>query len=54
MYPKQFKIMDWAGNEINTPRYFASFEDAWSYISETYPEQDQEEYYVVEMNKEAL
>lgn len=42
-------IQDWAGNSIAPFFKFKTFEDAWEYIRETWPnEEDWEDYYVCE------
>lgn len=51
---KQWKIVDWAGNEIDANgETFDSFDDAWSWIHEFIPEDETDDgtyddYFVVE------
>jgi hypothetical protein len=44
----KFVIEDWAGNRLSAHGEFPSFEDAWEYIREHWPnEDDWQELYVV-------
>ena len=51
----KFIIKDWANNVCFKGREFDSFEDAWGFLYETYPDYDSEingtfdEYYVEEV-----
>lgn len=50
----KFIIQDWAGNVLFDGREFPSFEDAWGFIYDTFPDQDEDfygEYYVEEVRK---
>lgn len=40
-------IKDWADNRIAPLTTWESFEDAWDFIYENYPEVDYEDFYVV-------
>lgn len=47
---KQFIIKDWADNILFNGKTFEDFEDAWGYIYETFPEEDDfEDYFVYEV-----
>lgn len=35
-----FAIFDWAGNRLTAHGTFEDFEDAWDYIRETWPDED--------------
>lgn len=41
-------IKDWAGNIMFNGQTFSSFEDAWSFIFETFPEEENFDDYSVE------
>lgn len=45
----KYTIKDWAGNFCFNRKEFDSFEDAWSFLYETFPnsEEDLGEYHVV-------
>jgi hypothetical protein len=44
-----YTVYDWAGNEITTYIDFETFEDAWDWITDTFPdEEDWQEFYVEE------
>jgi hypothetical protein len=44
----KFFIQDWAGNRLDAHGTFETFEDAWGYIYEHWPnEEDWQELYVV-------
>lgn len=44
-----FIIQDWAGNVLFNGREFESFEDAWDFIYEQFPDEENfEDYYVTQ------
>ena len=48
---KKWIIVDWMSSRCFTSHEFRSYEDAWNFLYETFPNEDQEdelgEYYVV-------
>ena len=36
----KYIIVDWAGNRIRPDKTFTSFDNAWDWIRETYPDED--------------
>jgi len=48
----KYKIVDWMNNRIFPDKIFDDFLDAWDYICQKFPnEEDHQEYYVVDFNE---
>jgi hypothetical protein len=51
---KNWIIVDWMSNRCFTNHSFKSYEDAWDFLYETFPNEDQEdelgEYYVIKIS----
>ena len=48
---KKYKIIDWACNRIFPDKVFNSFLDAWDYLYNKFPsDEDLQEFYVVNVN----
>ena len=49
----QYKIIDWASNRIFPDKIFDTFLDAWDYLLQKFPsDEDLQEFYVVDINHE--
>ena len=50
MKKQQWIIKDWADNVLFGGKTFKTFEDAWSHIYETFPDQEEFDDYYVEVS----